>query len=500
MDDWSYRKIQDVQAGEWVVGVQPSFSKGVYPQLIRTQVVETRKRRAPAREYTSKHGVKIRCTSDHLWWTKRSGRDGHSAYLALGDLGKYDLKSLTRVSNFHGWDREPEGRGCMHQLDSRWQYLAGIIDGEGTCASRIVIAQSGEHNPEVHARIIETMSSLRIPFSRHERAARSGHKQSTLFAISGGRHMRHKILRFSNPAKSKGIISSLYGSLGGKTGTTKETFVSYRELGERDVYTLQTGTGNYIANGFVSKNCQLLADPQAGNQRMFNAADLVEYEVRPETLMVYLLIDPARSMKKDSAHTAMVVLGLDVAGNKFLLDGFDHKMDLMNRWSNMRDLWETWSRMPGVQGVKVGYEKFGALADLDYFQERMRVEGAQFDIEELAWPRDGEGAKNDRVQRLTPDLRNHRLYVPYDTDPDNMTKAQRRMEQSGYDYRISRPIRRLDENRQMYDLTERLRMQIGFFPFCERKDVVDALSRVYDLEPVRPERPVDSLDLEPEVL
>ena len=312
--------------------------------------------------------------------------------------------------------------------------------------------------------------------------------------------MRHKILRFSNPAKSKGIISSLYGSLGGKTGTTKETFVSYRELGERDVYTLQTGTGNYIANGFVSKNCQLLADPQAGNQRMFNAADLVEYEVRPETLMVYLLIDPARSMKKDSAHTAMVVLGLDVAGNKFLLDGFDHKMDLMNRWSNMRDLWETWSRMPGVQGVKVGYEKFGALADLDYFQERMRVEGAQFDIEELAWPRDGEGAKNDRVQRLTPDLRNHRLYVPYDTDPDNMTKAQRRMEQSGYDYRISRPIRRLDENRQMYDLTERLRMQIGFFPFCERKDVVDALSRVYDLEPVRPERPVDSLDLEPEVL
>jgi hypothetical protein len=156
--------------------------------------------------------------------------------------------------------------------------------------------------------------------------------------------------------------------------------------------------------------------------------------------------------------------------------------------------------MPGVQGVKVGYEEFGAQADLDYFKERMREERVQFDIEELAWPRDGEGAKNDRVQRLTPDLRNHRFYVPYETDPENLTSAQRKMAQSGYEYRNARSIKRLDENRQMYDLTERLRLQIGFFPFCERKDVVDALSRIYDLEPTRPERPADPQDLEPDVL
>jgi hypothetical protein len=252
--------------------------------------------------------------------------------------------------------------------------------------------------------------------------------------------------------------------------------------------------------GEATVSCQLLCNPLAGHQRMFDINDLVEYEVRPETLMVYLLIDPARSKKKDSAHTAMIVLGLSVGGAKFLLDGFDHKMDLTERWTNMRDLWETWTRMPGVQGVKVGYEEFGAQADLDYFKERMREERVQFDIEELAWPRDGEGAKNDRVQRLTPDLRNHRFYVPYETDPENLTSAQRKMVQSGYEYRNARSIKRLDENRQMYDLTERLRLQIGFFPFCERKDVVDALSRIYDLEPTRPERPADPQDLEPDVL
>lgn len=252
--------------------------------------------------------------------------------------------------------------------------------------------------------------------------------------------------------------------------------------------------------GEVTVSCQLLCNPLAGNQRMFDAEDLVEYEVRPETLMVYLLIDPARSKKKDSAHTAMIVLGLSVGGAKFLLDGFDHKMDLTERWTNMRDLWWTWGRVPGVQGVKVGYEKFGAQADLDYFQERMREERVQFDIAELGWPRDGEGAKVDRVQRLTPDLRNHRLYVPYETDPENMTRSQRRMKDSGYEYRISRPIKKLDENRQMYDLTERLRTQVGFFPFCDRKDVIDALSRIYDMEPTRPEGPADPLDLEPDVV
>lgn len=255
-----------------------------------------------------------------------------------------------------------------------------------------------------------------------------------------------------------------------------------------------------LHQGEITVSCQLLCNPLAGNQRMFDAEDLVEYEVRPETLMVYLLIDPARSKKKDSAHTAMIVLGLSVGGAKFLLDGFDHKMDLTERWTNMRDLWWSWGRVPGVQGVKVGYEKFGAQADLDYFQERMREERVQFDITELGWPRDGEGAKVDRVQRLTPDLRNHRIYVPYDTDPENMTRSQRRMKDSGYEYRISRPIKKLDENRQMYDLTERLRLQVGFFPFCDRKDVIDALSRIYDLDPTRPEGPVDSQDLEPEVI
>jgi hypothetical protein len=195
----------------------------------------------------------------------------------------------------------------------------------------------------------------------------------------------------------------------------------------------------------------------------------------------------------------MVVIGVDYASNKYLLDGVDHLMVLNDRWVWMRNLWERWSQETGVQGIHVGYERFGAIADLDYFEERMRTEGVNFEITPLEWPRDGEGSKIDRVQRLTPDLSRHRFYLPYPTDPDRLTSKQREFDESGYGYRISHRIRRRDQDGKIYDVTERLRMQFAFFPFCDKKDLIDATSRIYDLE-VRPPVYVDSSTLEPEYL
>jgi len=250
--------------------------------------------------------------------------------------------------------------------------------------------------------------------------------------------------------------------------------------------------------GEATVACQLLGNPLAGHQRMFNVEDLQVYEIRPETLMVYILVDPARSMKKGSDHTAMAVIGIDYAGNKYLLDGYDHRMDLMERWTRMRDLWGKWKGAPGVQGVRVGYERFGAIADLDYFEEQERLDGVSLNIESLEWPREGPGSKIDRVQRLGPDIRSQRFYLPYATDFKKLTNLQRRAVAGGYEYRIAKPIRRRDQDDQIYDLTERLRLQVGFFPFCDRKDLIDACSRLYDLEPSPPYSSHSHDSVEPE--
>jgi hypothetical protein len=243
--------------------------------------------------------------------------------------------------------------------------------------------------------------------------------------------------------------------------------------------------------------CQMLLNPLAGTQRYFDPDNLQTYEVRPAVLMAYLTVDPARSKKKDSANTAMAVQGVDIHGQKYLLDGFDHKMDLAGRWSNMRDLYNTWKRMPGIVGIKVGYETYGAQADMDYIEERMLIEKCRFEIEELEWPNEGPGSKNDRVQRLGPDLKAHAYFLPHPTDEDALTAKQVRMIAAGYEYRLSRKIEREDENGVTYDLAERLRVQVGFYPFTGLKDLIDAVSRIYDLDPRAPSW-VDEGPLEPE--
>ena len=272
--------------------------------------------------------------------------------------------------------------------------------------------------------------------------------------------------------KRGALLPRLYPATKDGTREGEPVFFTAKEWKKR----LLNNTDNDIA-------CQYLQNPLSGQQRMFNIEELQVYEVRPATLSVYVMCDPARSKKKDSANTAIMVVGVDYAMNKYLLDGMNHKMDLKERWENFAGMYVRWTRMPGVQMVRMGYETFGAQADMDYFEEQMKLPGRpSFEIVELAWPREGEGSKIDRVQRLTPDVRSGKWFLPMDTDPKRLTSIQKTMHGSGYDFRIAQPIKRKDHEGQIYDLTEQLKMQMHYFPFGGQKDAVDALSRIYDME------------------
>ena len=245
--------------------------------------------------------------------------------------------------------------------------------------------------------------------------------------------------------------------------------------------------------------CQMLQNPIAGAQAMFNVADLQIYEIRPQTLNVFIMVDPARSKKRDSANTAICVLGMDYNGNKLLLDGWNHRMDLQERWQRLRDTYQHWTRQPGVQNVRAGYEAFGAQSDFDYFHEKMALERNSFDIVELAWPREGEGSKIDRVQRLGPDFRQAKFFLPYETDPDKLTSLQAKTVHGGHPYRIARPIRRKDGDGNIYDLSVQFKEQVHYFPFGTLKDLVDAASRIYDMD-ARPPVIYEPGSLEPEIV
>jgi hypothetical protein len=267
--------------------------------------------------------------------------------------------------------------------------------------------------------------------------------------------------------------------------------------------------------------CQQLMNPAAGNEAMFNKDWLKFIDIRPATLNVYIMVDPANSKKKESDNTAMAVVGVDAGSNRYLLDGYRHKMGLKERWEALRGLRRFWVAQPGVQMVKVGYEKYGMQSDLEYFELEMERDKDHFEIHELNWTSDGTKAKDDRVQRLQPDFKSGKFYlaavcrrqVPL-LDKDNKpvrngkgevvmvwepyeTSAQRSVREGGQSFRIFTPVKRRDHENNVYSLNQGFLEEFLTYPFSAKKDLIDATSRLYDMEPVPPVI-VDEKMLEPE--
>lgn len=240
---------------------------------------------------------------------------------------------------------------------------------------------------------------------------------------------------------------------------------------------------------------QMLQNPAAGSEALFHKDYLRFADVRPGTLNVYIMVDPASSRKKGSDNTAIAVVGIDAGDNWYLLDGFCHKMKLAERWQRMKELRRKWMAMPGVQTVRVGYERFGLDDALEYFEERMRIEKESFEVVELAWPREGPGSKYDRVQRLEPKFKSGKFFLAAAVDGE--TKAQAAVRAAGQEYRIFAPPRAIDHNGSIYRLNAVFLAEFLTFPFSKHDDLIDVTSRVYDMEP-RPPVIVDQSSLEPE--
>jgi hypothetical protein len=249
---------------------------------------------------------------------------------------------------------------------------------------------------------------------------------------------------------------------------------------------------------------QMLQNPLSGKEVTFRPEWFTGYEVRPTTMNVYIMGDPSRGKKAKNDSTAIVVVGVDAQGNKFLLDGFCHRMKLSERWDHLKHLHKKWSAQPGVGYVKVGWERYGQQSDDEYFQERMLNEKYHFAIAELAWPNEGEGSKKARVERLQPDFEYGAFLVPrlvqlpgqgaclWSVDDTQMryeksrgdSAARRKIKERGQEYLLVGPLAKKDSEGQQYDLTRVLMDQMLFFPFAAHDDLVDALSRVYDMEVV----------------
>lgn len=270
---------------------------------------------------------------------------------------------------------------------------------------------------------------------------------------------------------------------------------------------------------------QMLLNPLAGNEAIFLSEWLRPFEVRPTILNIYIMVDPSKGRTNRSDRTAIAVVGVDVNGNRYFLDGVRHRMALSERWSHLKRLYTKWANARGVQSILVGYERYGAQTEDEVIREWQERDGVHFELVELAWPREGQHSKKDRVERLEPDIRRGRFFFPAivyhpaigghaglaywsiwtqaqheaavargDAIKHRVgqivyrpfkgpTKEQMTCEKTAQGYRIQTAIKAIDEERNVYDLTRAFFEEALQFPFSPKDDLVDATSRLYDLEP-----------------
>lgn len=284
-------------------------------------------------------------------------------------------------------------------------------------------------------------------------------------------------------------------------------------------------------------NAQMLLNPVVGAAATFQSIYFQHYDIIPGVLNVYIMVDPSKGQNQRSDRTAIAVVGVDQAGNKYLLDGYCHRMRLSERYELIKQLKAKWEAHPGVQLVAVGYERYGMQVDLEVIEEHQRRENVYFDIAELNTPQKGKHSKNDRIERLDPDIRFGRFYLPcvvrhpqfgghdhgayWDVWTEEksqaaqeagkkdypigdiiyrpmlgLTRAQRWCEATAQRHRIVKPLARLDENGDVYDVTRVHLEEARLHPFAPHDDWLDALSRIYDMEPI-PARQFEHQDAEP---
>lgn len=244
MSDWSEKSIERVAVGDEVIGYKLGH-KTEKARLVRSKVIAKNEIQGFVVKLTTESGREIFCTPDHKWY-RRMRSPGKPEYLpaAIGSV-------------LHSVYTSPRDVTSEEQRDFDW--LGGILDGEGSCSGRnaIFISQSHDGNAEVWGEVGKALSRLGIPFGswKQERSPRPKWNKKGNYWINGSRSTKLLILKNCRMAKRQRFIDNLWRSAGMLTEEEgRQKIVSINPVGWMTVYGLTTETGNYVAWGFASQN------------------------------------------------------------------------------------------------------------------------------------------------------------------------------------------------------------------------------------------------------
>lgn len=254
MADHTMKPISDIEVGDIVVGSEKRPSaKGKstcrLEYLTPTKVTAVHKREAPILRIEMESGAIVRCTPDHVWahynadkkyrYDNRSSNHRKSTY-EYGPVT--NGLSLVRAVKF---PKENEFENFHKEVG----WLAGIFDGEGSFPR---ISQSLTHNPAICAEIERVLKLLGFNFKMRDEAHSNG-RIMRQFYLCGGRDEYFKFLCLIRPIRNgtKQVQKRMFCARFGQS----DKIVSINEDGFGVVHCITTETGNFVANGYLSHNC-----------------------------------------------------------------------------------------------------------------------------------------------------------------------------------------------------------------------------------------------------
>lgn len=261
MSDCSFKKIGDMEVGDEVVGwTYESSDRRSVGTPLRTLCYSTVEkvgwRRSPLVRVEMESGRAFLCTPDHRW------------------LNASWMPSLESRRSSSQWVTPAPGRSLLHVIDvpdpvspdlaREAGWLAGIYDGEGSGFT--VLSQNYTNNPEVIQRAHEYLRLLGIPYTYKER----GTTGMADFMISGGRQAYLDFLLRVQPSRRRQLSALILGWRRRDSSRRERAPIGARRFGRldrvvsvepdrdgrhADVVSLTTTSGNYIAHGYASRNC-----------------------------------------------------------------------------------------------------------------------------------------------------------------------------------------------------------------------------------------------------
>ena len=321
MSDWSEREIKDVEVGNEVVGFEEEPQPGSICHLIKSRVLATGSELGKVYKYTTNKGGVFFSTSDHLWFCGR--KEKTRKYYKTPKVGN----KVVRVY-----------RPLPNNNPLLWSYLGGLIDGEGhfsKSGSNITICQSVTKNPQVSAKIQETLETLGItynPHPRYEKQPDGSINKTILWDLQGGRNLRMSVMLNCPHLGKRDQAEAQLWNLGSRVGHQdgpSEKIVSAQLVGEMPVYWLQTTSGNYISQQYASKNCQKFNFPNhaAGGQTVFPVDDKypawksrLDFEQRVLVSHYEIRVDTAQTIGERSNHSVITIGAWDNAGRLYIVD------------------------------------------------------------------------------------------------------------------------------------------------------------------------------------